>query len=82
MTPDQLTNKGDDLQDLRDARDLARYRFLRLNWDAWTGICWRGTPEEIAHKLDVAIDAHMFGFENHSPAPMNEQKHNPAGDAK
>jgi hypothetical protein len=37
-----------------DARDAARYRWLRENWGNVTGNTWR---EPIAPKLDAAIDS-------------------------
>jgi hypothetical protein len=42
-----------------DSIDAARYRFLRMNWQAWTGHTWSGTEPEIADKLDQAIDSYM-----------------------
>lgn len=44
-----------------EGKDAERYRFLRLNWDSWTGQDWSGSAEEIASKLDAAIDESMRG---------------------
>lgn len=40
--------------------DAERYQFLRMNWGSWTGNDWFGTPEQVAGKLDAAIDAALL----------------------
>lgn len=39
--------------------DAARYRYLRLVWEEWTGVSWTGDSNDVASKLDAAIDAAM-----------------------
>jgi broad specificity phosphatase PhoE len=48
------------------AREAARYRYLRANWDNWTGVTWR----DPAAKLDEAVDAAMAADSTKPPSDL------------